>query len=131
LDIFFAFDRFVHQVTFSEQSLSALNGLSQIDQLSIVEQLSSLSSSILKENPSNIGKFVRKGKCFYRIRLGELRVYFEKIDNALHCHYILPKNTFNDFLFRCNLPASNEMATENHPGFWDYLETLTRSSRSE
>jgi len=131
LDIFFAFDEIVYQVTFSEQSLNALSGLPQINQLSIVEELSSLSNSLLKENPSNVGKFLRKGKCFYRIRLGELRVYFEKIENALHCHYILPKNTFNDFLFRCNLPASDEMATENHPGFWDYLETLTRSSKSE
>ena len=121
----------MHQVTFSEQSLSALNGLPQIDQLSIVEELSSFSNSILKESPSNIGKFLRKGKCFYRIRLGELRVYFEKIENALHCHYILPKNTLNDFLFRCNLPASDEMAMENHPGFWDYLETLTRGSKGE
>ena len=60
MDIFFAFDEFVYQVTFSEQSLSALNGLPQVDQLSIVEELSSLSNSILKESPSSIGKFFHR-----------------------------------------------------------------------
>ena len=119
----------MYQVTFSQQSLSVLNGLPQINQLTIVDELSSLSNSILKENSTHISQFIRKGKSFYRIRLGELRVYFEKVENSLHCHYILPKNTFNDFLFRCNFPASNEMAMERHQGFWDYLETLTKHTK--
>ena len=131
MDTFFAFDEFVYQVTFSEQSLSALNGLPQVDQLSIVEELSSLSNSILKESPSSIGKFFRKGKCFYRIRLGELRVYFEKIGKRTALPLYTSQEYTNDFLFRCSLPASDEMAMENHPCFWDYLETLTRSSKSE
>jgi mRNA interferase RelE/StbE len=113
------------QVTFSEQSLSILNSLTQGEQLVLMEKLSSLSSDILDGNNQEIGKFNRKGKIFYRLRVGSFRVYFEKIKIALHCHFILPKNSLNDFLFRCKLPASEEAVLENHQSFWEYLERLT------
>jgi mRNA-degrading endonuclease RelE of RelBE toxin-antitoxin system len=114
------------QVTFSNQSLSVLNSLPQTEQLSLIDKLSSLTNSILVGTDSGVGKFQRKGKSFYRLRLDELRVYFEKIDIALHCHFILPKNSLNDFLFRCKMPASEEAVLENHQSFWDYLESLAK-----
>ncbi len=114
------------QVTFSDQSLSVLNSLPQAEQLSLMDKLSSLTNSILVGSDTGIGKFQRKGKLFYRLRLDELRVYFEKIDIALHCHFILPKNSLNDFLFRCKMPASEEAVLENHQSFWDYLESLAK-----
>jgi mRNA interferase RelE/StbE len=112
------------QVTFSNQSLSILNSLTQGEQLVLMEKLSSLSSDILDGRNQEIGKFNRNGKLFYRLRVGTFRVYFEKIKIALHCHYILPKNSLNDFLFRCKLPASEESILEEHKGFWEYLEKL-------
>ena len=114
------------QVTFSNQSLSVLNSLSQAEQLSLIDKLSSLTNSILVGSDTGVGRFQRKGKFFYRLRLDELRVYFEKIDIALHCHFILPKNSLNDFLFRCKMPASEEAVLENHQSFWDYLESLAK-----
>ena len=113
------------QVTFSDQSLSILNSLTQGEQLVLMERLSSLSSDILDGNNREIGKFHRKGKVFYRLRIGSFRVYFEEIKIALHCHFILPKNSLNDFLFRCKLPASEQAVLENHNSFWEYLERLT------
>ena len=109
------------QVTFSDQSLSVLNSLPQAEQLSLMDKLSSLTNSILAGSDAGIGRFQRNGKSFYR-----LRVYFEKIDIALHCHFILPKNSLNDFLFRCKMPASEEAVLENHQSFWDYLESLAK-----
>jgi mRNA-degrading endonuclease RelE of RelBE toxin-antitoxin system len=73
----------VLQVTFSDQSLQALNSLPQVEQLDLVEKLSSLTNSILSERNTEVGKFFRKNKCFYRIRVGDLRVYFEQVTNAL------------------------------------------------
>ena len=52
------------QVTFSEQSLSILNSLTQGEQLVLMEKLSSLSSDILDGNSQEIGKFNRKGRSF-------------------------------------------------------------------
>ena len=56
----------------------------------------------------------------------DFRIYFEKIDIALHCHFILPKNSLNDFIFRCKLPTSEHSSLENHQSFWDYLDSLTK-----
>ena len=115
------------QVTFSEQSLEVLSSLPQVEQLGLIEHLSSLSNSILSGTANNIGRFQRKGKLFYRLRVDDLRVYFEKIDISLHCHFMLPKNSLNDFLFRCKMPASDEAVLEEHQSFWDYLESLTKN----
>ena len=52
------------QVTFSSQSLSVLNDLPQSDQLKLMEHLSSLSNTILKDEDSDIGRFNRDGKIF-------------------------------------------------------------------
>ena len=116
------------QVTFSEQSLEVLSSLPQVEQLDLIERLSSLSNRILSGSANNIGRFQRKGKLFYRLRVDDLRVYFEKIDiSLLHCHFMLPKNSLNDFLFRCKMPASDEAVLEEHQSFWDYLESLTKN----
>lgn len=114
------------QVTFSEQSLSELNLLSQSDQLNLMEKLSSLTSEILSGENNSVGTFVRNGKTFYRLRIDDLRVYFEKIEISLHCHFILQKNSLNDFLVRCKMPSSSDAVLENHQNFWDYLESLTK-----
>tara|TARA_B100000989_G_scaffold291322_1_gene265664 strand:- start:82 stop:435 length:354 start_codon:yes stop_codon:yes gene_type:complete len=114
------------QVTFSAQSLTILNDLSQGDQLKLMDTLSSLSNDILSGTDSGIGKFNRNGKLFYRLRVEDFRIYFEKIDIALHCHFILPKNSLNDFIFRCKLPSSSSAVLEDHQTFWDYLESLSK-----
>lgn len=115
------------QVTFSEQSLGVLNSLPQSEQLGLMDKLGSLSSDILHEKNEHIGKFFRKDKTFYRIRLGDMRIYFEQVKIALHCHYILPKHSLNDFLFRCKLPSSENAILEKHNSFWDYLESLSKT----
>lgn len=116
----------MRQVTFSTQSLDTLSVLSQVEQLSLVEKLSSLSNEILKDKSSDIGKFSRKGKTYYRIRLGDFRIYFERNKTALHCQFILEKNTFQDFMIRCNLPSSEDTVIENHQSFWDYLDSIRK-----
>ena len=87
------------QVTFSEQSLNELNSLAQVEQLDLMEKLSSLSNNILTGEDSSIGKFLRNGKTFYRLRINDLRVYFEKVDISLHCHFILQKTRSTTFWF--------------------------------
>lgn len=103
-----------------------MSGLSQAEQLELVEKLSSLSSDILSDKSSGIGKFLRKGMTYYRIRLDEMRIYFERKENTLHCQFILEKNSFQDFMIRCNMPSSEESVIENHQSFWDFLESLRK-----
>ena len=117
---------FMFQVTFSDQSLEELNSLNQSAQLLLMEKLSSLTSDILSGENSDIGSFIRNGKTFYRLRIDDLRVYFEKIEISLHCHFILQKNSLNDFLIRCKMPSSDDAVLENHQSFWEYLESLAK-----
>ena len=114
------------QVTFSEQSLKELNSLAQSEQLYLMEKLSSLSINILSGEDNNIGRFLRNGKTFFRLRIDDLRIYFEKVDISLHCHFILQKNSLNDFLIRCKMPASSDAVLEDHQNFWEYLESLAK-----
>jgi mRNA-degrading endonuclease RelE of RelBE toxin-antitoxin system len=116
----------MRQVTFSSQSLDVIASLPQTEQLSLVEKLSSLSSDILLEKRSDIGKFARKGKTYFRVRLDDFRIYMERNESALHCQYILERNTFQDFMIRCNLPSSEETVIENQQSFWDYLDSLRK-----
>jgi hypothetical protein len=121
------FRRFImRQVTFSSQSLDVISSIPQIEQLSLVEKLSSLSGDILLEKRADIGKFTRKGKTYYRVRLDDFRVYIERNEVALHCQYILEKNSFQDFMIRCNLPSTEESVIEKHQRFWDYLDSLRK-----
>ncbi len=87
------------QVTFSEQSLDELNSLSQANQLYLMEKLSSLTSDILSGENSSVGRFNRNGKIFFRLRIDDFRVYFEKIDISLHCHFILQKKFVKRFSY--------------------------------
>ena len=99
----------MRQVTFSTQSLDAMSGLSQNEQLVLVEKLSSLSTDILTNKNENVSKFSRKGMTYYRIRIDDLRIYFEQNGPALHCQFILERNSFQDFMVRCNLPSSDDI----------------------
>ncbi|MBO46645.1 MAG: cytotoxic translational repressor of toxin-antitoxin stability system [Planctomycetes bacterium] len=116
------------QLTFSDQSLTEVNTLNHAEQLELMGKLSSLTSDILSAEGSHMGRFRRGGKLFHRLRIGELRVYFEHSDCALHCHYILHKNTFNDFVVRCKLPVADERDLEKNQSFWEYLDGLGKKS---
>jgi len=41
-------------------------------------------------------------------------------------HYILHKNTLEDFLLRNKLPVSEQQLIEQNSKFWVYLENLTK-----
>jgi len=114
------------QVTFSEQSLSILEKLTRSEQLKVIENMSLRGKDIVSGNSANIGKFNRSGKEIYRLRYEDLRFYFEHAGSSIHCIYILPKNSVQDFLVRCKLPSSDGAVLEEHQSFWEYLESLTR-----
>ena len=114
------------QLTFSNQSLSVMNSLTQGEQLNLMDELSSVSKKVIDGNDSELKRFNWKGKQFFRTRIDNLRVYFERVPPSLHCHFILPKHSLNDFLVRCKLPSSELAVLENHKTFWEYLESLTK-----
>ena len=116
----------MYQVTFSEQAMHELNQLGQLVQLELVAPISNLGAGDLAHPREPLGRFHRAGKEFYRLRAGDHRFYFEVCGDTLHVHYILHKNSLEDFLLRNKLPVSEQQLVEQHSKFWKYLESITR-----
>jgi len=116
----------MYQVTFSEQAMRELNKLETLDQLRVVEPISSLKASDLEHPREPLGRFQRNGKPCYRLRAGEHRFYFAVDGEMLHVDYILHKNSLEDFLLRNRFPVSEQQLVEQNSKFWKYLEGLTK-----
>jgi len=114
------------QVTFSDQSMTELNKMPVEDQLKLVDRISNITSEQLVEPSGAMGKFHRGGSTYYRVRVGDLRCYFEIKGEILYSHYILHKNSLTDFIYRNKLPVSEETMAEQHGSFWKYLESLKK-----
>lgn len=114
------------QVTFSDQSIQELNKLEKLDQMDVIEPLTNLTSAKLRHPSEPLGRFSRAGTTFYRLRAGDYRIYFERLEDTLFTHYILHRNSLTDFVFRTKLPISEEQLLEQHQSFWKYLETLNK-----
>ncbi len=117
----------MYQVTFSDQSMGEIKKLDMTEQLFLIDQLSTLTAQAFKEPQNNLQKIQRDKLTFFRIKIGTLRVYLEpKEDYTLFCHYIIPQHTLTDFVFRSNLPISDEQMIEQHQSFWKYMDSLKR-----
>jgi len=116
----------MYQVTFSEQSMRELNRLDKFAQLDVISPIASLKPSDLAHPREPLGHFRRRDRNYYRLRAGDYRFYFEVNGETLHTHYILHKNSLEDFLLRNKLPVSEQQLVEQDSKFWKYLESLTK-----
>jgi mRNA interferase RelE/StbE len=116
----------MYQVTFSEQSMHELNRLDKLAQLDVIGPISSLKPADLAHPREPLGRFHRGDRQYYRLRAGDYRLYFEVKGDTLHTHYILHRNSLEDFLLRNKLPVTEQQLVEQHSKFWKYLESLTK-----
>ena len=116
----------MYQITFSEQAIRELNRMDKLAQLNLVQPLLGLKAEDLAHPREPLGRFQRAGRMYYRLRSGDFRFYFEVTTENFHIHYILHKNTLEDFLLRNKLPVSEQQLVEQHSKFWKYLESLTK-----
>lgn len=111
------------QVTFSDQAMGELNRIPTLEQMTVVEAFTGLTSEDLIKGNSSLGKVRREGHIYLRLRVGDFRIYFESKGESLHAHFILHRNTFSDFAFRSRLPVDiDEPSLEANKAFWSYLE---------
>ncbi|PTX98563.1 cytotoxic translational repressor of toxin-antitoxin stability system [Opitutus sp. ER46] len=116
----------MYQVTFSEQAMGELNRLDKLAQLDVVDPISSLKPADLAHPREPLGSFRRGTMQYFRLRSGDFRFYFQLQGDTLHVHYILHKNSLEDFLLRNKLPVSEQQLIEQDSKFWKYLESLTK-----
>jgi mRNA-degrading endonuclease RelE of RelBE toxin-antitoxin system len=119
------------EVNFSEQSMRELNRLDPFVQMQLIERVSSVKREQLDQPGDEIGCFQREGRTYYRVRAGDFRIYFEIREHSLYAHYILPKNSLTDFLFRFKMPVKEDFIFEQTDSFWDYLESLRKGDSDD
>ena len=114
----------MYQLTFSKQSSSVLDKLNRSVQMRLIDFLSGLNFG--KDSLLEFGQIVREKTTYYRVRWEQLRIYLECVgEQSLVVHYLLPRHTWNDFLFRAKLPF-NEEKIEKDNTFWEFLEHLEK-----
>ena len=106
--------------------MGELNRLDKLSQLEAIDPISSLKPADLAHPREPLGHFKRGAKSLYRLRSGDFRFYFEVRGEMLHVHYILHRNSLEDFLLRNKLPVSEQQLVEQDSKFWKYLEGLTK-----
>lgn len=116
----------MNELSFSDQAIKELNKLSTLEQMPIIDALSTIPPEDLLKKKNKYGAFSRDGKTYYRLREGELRIYFTEEKGGIHCSYILHKHSITDFAFRSKFPVKEEHLIEQDKNFWEYLDSLSK-----
>ena len=116
----------MNQLNFSDQATAELNKLSPLDQMPIISALTNISVEQIKQDKSAYGAFSRGGKTYYRLREGDLRIYFTISGEEIFCSHILYKHSITDFAFRAKLPVKDEHLIEQDKNFWEYLDSFNK-----
>lgn len=113
------------QIIFNEISAAEISSLSTIDQLELLNQFKVCHEDLEKAGDENaFGTIDRDGGKLklYRYKSKDYRIYFEVTDKNVVVHRVLHKNTLKDFLYRSNLPLSEDKALSESKNFWKLIE---------
>ena len=123
------------QVIFNEISAAEISQLPTLEQLEVLNEFQVKPEDLegIEENGSDsrFGQIERDGKRLYRYRASDVRIYFEvlKDHQSVVVHRVLSKNTFQDFLFRANLPVGDDDSLSKSKQFWALIEEGERARR--
>ena len=116
------------QIIFNEISAAEISQLPTLEQLEVLnefqvtpEDLEGLDNGGSSEK---FGHIDRDGKSLYRYRASDVRIYFEVSEDhqSVIVHRVLSKNSFQDFLFRAELPVGDDEALHQSKQFWELIE---------
>lgn len=113
------------QIIFNEISAAEISRLSTIDQLELLNQFKVSHEDLEQAGDENaFGTIDRDGGKLklYRYKSKDYRIYFEVTDKNVVVHRVLHKNTLKDFLYRSNLPLSEDKALSESKNFWKLIE---------
>jgi hypothetical protein len=112
----------VFQVVFNKISAAEMAALPKELQLELLFEFEVLPQDLDKLDPDRFGRVKRDGKHLLRCRAKDYRIYFSPHPQGIEVHRVLHKNTIRDFLFRSNLPMTEEdAALGEHGGFWELI----------
>lgn len=110
------------QIVFNEISAAELSALEILEQLELIDEFKVCEEDLKQFSGDRFGKIDRDGLVLYRFRAKEYRFYFEVKEDAVIVHRVLHKGTFSDFLFRSNMPLSEDDALASSKHFWKLID---------
>ena len=111
------------QIVFNEISSAELSQLATPVQFQLIEALNIQPSDLEGDTLANrFGVLERKETKLYRCRAGDYRIYFAVEEGNVRVHRVLHKNSIADFLFRSNLPISEDEQLAKSKNFWKLIE---------
>ena len=125
----------VFQVIFNEISAAEISQLPTLEQLEVLNEFQVKPEDLegIEDSPANakFGQIERDGKKLFRYRASDVRIYFEvsKDHRSVIVHRVLSKNTFQDFLYRANLPVGDDDALAQSKQFWALIEEGERARK--
>ncbi len=123
------------QVIFNEISAAEISQLPTLEQLEVLNEFQVRPEDLtgIEDNPSGakFGQIERDGKRLYRYRASDVRIYFEVSEDhrSVIVHRVLNRNTFQDFLYRANLPVGDDEDLARSKQFWALIEEGERARR--
>ncbi len=120
----------VFQVIFNELSAAELSQLPTLTQLELLDEFQVTPDDLENPDGDKFGLLQRDHKNLFRYRAKDVRIYFEATEEGILVHRVLNKNTFQDFLFRTNLPLSEDEALSQSKVFWQLIEEGENARRA-
>lgn len=123
----------VFQVIFNEISAAEISQLPTLEQLEVLNEFQVRSEDLegIEENNTDapFGQIERDGKKLYRYRASDVRIYFAVSDDhqSVIVHRVLSRNSFQDFLYRANLPVGDDESLAQSKQFWALIEEGERA----
>lgn len=120
----------VFQIIFNEISAAEISQLPTMMQMEVLSEFQVTPEDLENLDGDRFGSLEREGKKLYRYRAKDVRIYFEVTDDhSVLVHRVLTKNTFQDFLYRANLPLSEDEALSESKQFWKLIEEGENAQR--
>jgi len=116
------FFRPVLQIVFNEISAAEISRMDTLEQLELLDAFKVTEADLTNLDDDRFGQIHRDGKTLYRFRTNDCRIYFEVVDDAVIVHRVLHKNSFSDFLFRSQMPLSEDEELANSKHFWNLID---------
>ena len=112
------------QIVFNEISAAEISQIPTLDQLELFSEFQISKADLQNLPEKSFGKIEHNGKCLYRFRAKDYRIYFEIVDDKVVVHRVLNKNSFSDFLFRSKLDSlkNEDDILKESKTFWKLIE---------
>ncbi len=114
---------------FNEISAAEMASLPKPLQLELLFEFQVLPENLENLDATRFGRVRRDDQTLHRCRAHDYRIYFGPHPAGIEVHRVLHKNTIRDFLFRSNLPMTEEdEALGEHHGFWDLIKEAEKKT---